>query len=289
MDYAISKGRNGKGCIITFAAGNGNEDIKFDGYASYSKVIAVAACNDTNKRSVYSDYGSSVWCSFPSSDFGYPPFNHPDPLTKGIYTTDRVGAAGYNSNGDYTDDFGGTSSACPGVAGTVALMLSANPELTWQQVKDILKETSEKIDATNGQYDAQGHSLYYGYGRVDAEKAVEKALELKPENQIDKVKIISALVNPKGIDRGREKISLLNISTGNVDLNGWSFEVRGRKKSLSGIVLTGGEARSISLNGSTVKLANTGSTINLLNSRLEIVHTVTYQKKQVKKGVIIEF
>lgn len=288
MDYAISNGRSGKGCIITFAAGNGNEDIKFDGYASYHKVLAVAACNDTNKRSVYSDYGNSVWCSFPSSDFGYPPFNHPDPLTKGIYTTDRMGTAGYNANGDYTSDFGGTSSACPGVAGTVALILSANPELTWQQVKDIIKETSEKIDTANGQYDAQGHSKYYGYGKVDAEKAVKKALELKPDIQVNNVKIISALVNPKGIDKGREKISLLNTSTGNIDLNGWSIEIKGRKEYLSGI-LTGGEARTISLNGSTVKLVNTGATINLLNSRLEIVHAVIYQKKQVKKGIIVEF
>ena len=179
MDYAISNGRNGKGCIITFAAGNGNEDVKYDGYASYDKVIAVSACNDTGKRSVYSDYGESVWCSFPSSDFGYPPFNHPDPLTTGIYTTDRIGKAGYNPDGDYTDDFGGTSSSCPGVAGTVALILSANPDLNWQQVRDILKDTSEKIDKAGGKYDKEGHSIFYGYGRVDAEKAVKRALELK--------------------------------------------------------------------------------------------------------------
>lgn len=199
-----------------------------------------------------------------------------------------MGTEGYNANGDYTSDFGGTSSACPGVAGTVALILSANPELTWQQVKDIIKETSEKIDTANGQYDTQGHSKYYGYGKVDAEKAVKKALELKPDIQVNNVKIISALVNPKGIDKGREKISLLNTSTGNIDLNGWSIEIKGRKEYLSGI-LTGGEARTISLNGSTVKLVNTGATINLLNSRLEIVHAVIYQKKQVKKGIIVEF
>jgi len=61
---------------------------KFDGYASYDKVMAVSACNDTGKRCVYSDYGECVWCAFPSSDFGYSPFNHPEPVTAGIYTTD---------------------------------------------------------------------------------------------------------------------------------------------------------------------------------------------------------
>jgi subtilisin family serine protease len=288
MDYAVLNGRNGKGCIITFAAGNGNEDIKYDGYASYEKVVAVAACNDTNMRSVYSDYGSSVWCSFPSSDFGYAPFNHPESLTKGIYTTDRMGASGYNANGDYTDDFGGTSSACPGVAGTVALVLSVNPELTCQQIKDILKETSVKIDPVIGKYDAQGHSVYYGYGKVDAEKAVKKALEFKPDINNDKLKIISAMVNPKGLDRRKEKISLLNGSTESVDLTGWSIEVKGRKEYLSGEI-DGGEARTFDLNGASVKLPNVGATINLLNSKSVVVNSVTYLKKQVKRGVVVEF
>jgi subtilisin family serine protease len=35
MDFAINKGRNGKGCVICFAAGNGNESVDNDGYASY--------------------------------------------------------------------------------------------------------------------------------------------------------------------------------------------------------------------------------------------------------------
>jgi len=188
MDYAVTQGRDGKGCIITFAAGNGNEDCKFDGYASYDKVMAVSACNDTGKRCVYSDYGECVWCAFPSSDFGYSPFNHPEPVTAGIYTTDRLGRAGYNTEGDYTDDFGGTSSSCPGVAGTVALMLSANPELTWMQVREIIKETSDKIDKAAGKYDSKGHSIYYGYGRVNAEKAVKRALELKSRYRVRKQK-----------------------------------------------------------------------------------------------------
>ncbi len=278
MDYALSKGRSGKGCVITFASGNGNEDVKFDGYASYPKVLAVAACNDTNKRSVYSDFGNNVWCCFPSSDFGYEPFNHPNPLTNGIYTTDRLKSAGY-STGNYTDTFGGTSSACPGVAGTIALMLSANTELTVKQVKEIIKETAEKIDKTNGKYDTQGHSRYYGYGKIDAEKAVKKAIELKTKPVITMVKIVSALVNPEGIDSGNEKISLLNTSTVDVNIDGWCFEVKGKKEKLSGII-AGGEARTFILNGSKIKLANMGGNINLINANSEIINTVTYQKNR---------
>ncbi|MBK9984838.1 MAG: hypothetical protein IPP15_21155 [Saprospiraceae bacterium] len=50
---------------------------------------------------------------------------------------------GYNPNGDYADDFGGVQ-RLPGAAGTAALIFSANPNLTWQQVRDILKDTCEK-------------------------------------------------------------------------------------------------------------------------------------------------
>jgi subtilisin-like proprotein convertase family protein len=184
IDYASRQGRDGRGCVVLFAAGNGNESVDLDGYASYAAVIAVAACNDRSQRSVYSDFGEAVWCCFPSSDFGHVPFNHPDPLTSGIWTTDRRGFEGYNPGGGgaagdaaghYTSSFGGTSSACPGVAGVVALMLAANPQLSAQQVRELLAQACERIDPSRGNYDANGHSAWYGYGRVDALLAVQKA------------------------------------------------------------------------------------------------------------------
>lgn len=174
--------------MVLFAAGNGNESVDNDGYASYERIIAVAACNDRGKRSVYSDFGKAIWCSFPSSDRGHAPFQHPAPLTKGIFTTDRVGASGYNpgtsgagdSRGNYTNSFGGTSSACPGAAGVAALVLSVNPELKWQEVREILKQSCDKIDPQGGNYTAEGWSRFYGYGRLNAEKAVALA---KPGTQ----------------------------------------------------------------------------------------------------------
>jgi subtilisin family serine protease len=177
IDYAVTQGRNGKGCVVLFAAGNGNESVDNDGYASYQNVIAVAACNDIGVRSVYSDFGKAVWCAFPSND-GQPS------LTPGIWTTDRSGAAGYNPGddvrgdrtGNYTNAFGGTSSSTPGVAGVVALILARNPDLRWDQVREILRQSCDPIDPAGGQYDETGRSPFYGYGRVNARKAVELAL-----------------------------------------------------------------------------------------------------------------
>jgi subtilisin family serine protease len=180
IDWAVTNGRNGKGCVITWAAGNGNESVDNDGYASYEKVIAVAACHANGKKSAYSDFGKAIWCAFPSNDTLLP--------IPGIWTTDRTGSAGYNpgqlSRGDaaghYVNDFGGTSSSCPGVAGVAALMLARNPSLRWEEVKDLLKRSCDQIDATAGNYDTNGHSLFYGFGRVNAKRAVELAAPAVP-------------------------------------------------------------------------------------------------------------
>lgn len=174
MEYALSKGRKGKGCVILFAAGNGNESIKYDGYASFPGVIAVGACNDTGIRSVYSDYGEALWACFPSNDFAHKPFKRAEPISTGLRTTDRQKSEGYGE-GDYTDRFGGTSGACPGMAGIVGLMLAVNPALTPAGVKDLIRLSCNPIDTKEGAYDENGHSVWYGYGRIDAGKAVHIA------------------------------------------------------------------------------------------------------------------
>ncbi len=205
MDYAATRGRQGKGCVITWAAGNGNESVDLDGYASYEKVMAIGACNERGERSIYSDFGKALSCCFPSGDYqqtGKPPL-----LTNGLYVADRAGFAGISA-GAYTDGFTGTSAACPGVAGVAALILSVAPHLTAAQVRSCIETTCTKIDETKVAYDLQGHSLQLGYGRVHAFDAVTKALSLnKPQG----LRITRLLVAPaKGT---KEAVEIKNLGS----------------------------------------------------------------------------
>ena len=67
--------------------------------------------------------------------------------------------------------------ATPIVAGICALMLSVNPNLTAREVKTILQQTADKIGSP-AEY-VNGHSRKYGYGRVNADKAVAEAMRIR--------------------------------------------------------------------------------------------------------------
>jgi subtilisin family serine protease len=177
FEYVATHGRGGLGALIVFAAGNDGSLVSWDGYLTHPLSMAVAASNDEDTRSIYSNYGPEIDVAAPSDD--------PTRETA-IWTTDLPGWDGFNfgtavlgdRRGHYTGRFGGTSAACPLVAGLAGLILSVNPELTADQVRQIITETSDKIDPENGAYDDSGHSLLYGYGRINAEAAVARAIDM---------------------------------------------------------------------------------------------------------------
>ncbi len=167
IDDCNQNGRNGLGMVVFFAAGNSGADNSGNGYTSYSGTVSVTSVTDQEFIPSYSSFGASTDVCAPSNGG-----------VNGITTTDRLGSTGYDS-GDYTNDFGGTSSASPCASGVMLLVLSANPLLTRQEALDILRDTAEKVDLAGGNYQ-NGHSIYYGYGRVNAEAAVLEAVGTSP-------------------------------------------------------------------------------------------------------------
>ncbi len=170
IDDCNENGRGGLGMVIFFAAGNSGSNNSNNGYASYPGVVAVSAVTDQEELAYYSSFGPGVDVCAPSNGG-----------VNGITTTDRRGRKGY-SNGDYTDTFGGTSSASPCAAGVMLLILSANPNLTREQALAVLYASAEKVDPANGGYDVFGHSWKYGFGRVNADAAVQMALTGPPSD-----------------------------------------------------------------------------------------------------------
>ncbi|MGB1495508.1 MAG: S8 family serine peptidase [Candidatus Thalassarchaeaceae archaeon] len=170
LENGVYEGRSGLGNIYTWAAGNGlesNDNANYDGYANSRYTIAVTAINHLGQQSYYAEPGANILVAAHSNGDG-----------EGITTTDNEGSGGY-SNGDVTDNFGGTSSATPLAAGVIALILEANINLTWRDVQHIIVQSSRVNDENDSSWEINGAGLQvshkYGFGVIDAGAAVSLA------------------------------------------------------------------------------------------------------------------
>ena len=157
MADANANGRGGLGCVIVFASGNGSKGC-VDYPARNPNVIAVGAFANTGIRSDYSNFGSALDIMAPSNNSRGVP-------GAGVRTTDRMGGPGY-VGGNYFNGFGGTSSACPVVAGVATLLLGYAPNLNSNEVKEILYSTAIDMGPA-------GDDLEYANGRVNALGALQ--------------------------------------------------------------------------------------------------------------------
>ena len=172
MVNAIQNGRQGKGNIYVFAAGNGRnqgDNCNFDGYTNSIYSITVGGIDRKGKQTYYSEHCSAQLVVTYSSGSG-----------DAIHTTD-VGVNECYAN------HGGTSAAAPLGAGVFALALSARPELTWRDLQNVLVLTSVPINEDEDwdtTFIGRKFSHAYGYGKLDAYAVVEKAKTielLKPQ------------------------------------------------------------------------------------------------------------
>jgi hypothetical protein len=173
------------------------------GHEAVSTTLSAAAAAGATSITLASVTGLATgdWLLIdePGADGGEPTqiTGAPDPATgvvpvASLMNSHSSGTVVSSDSNNYRNDFGGTSSATPLAAGAAALVLSANPDLSWIEARQILRDTAEKIDATNtdpiGQWlDAGGtpsvtsglppvYSQWYGYGRIDVEAAVAEAI-----------------------------------------------------------------------------------------------------------------
>ncbi|MFG0244005.1 MAG: S8 family serine peptidase [Phycisphaerales bacterium JB054] len=164
----ISENQFAAGLVLVFAAGNEGGGTTFDNVRTPGDVpdmITVGATDCNMNAASFSSRGPVTWQSIPPfSDWAYPPGKlKPTISAPGVSTTSHNLCNGYVQ-------FSGTSMATPHVAGAVALMLQANPNLDHYEVKQILKDIA--IDRG-----ASGPDNTYGHGFVDAWAAVQAALD----------------------------------------------------------------------------------------------------------------
>lgn len=229
----VTRGRQGLGQIFVKSAGN--EYFEFEGNVpgvgfvrspqnanipeenNSLFMLVVSATNADGLAAGYSNTGSNIWISAPGGEDG--------DVDPGIMTTDlQTCAQGYvrstdffdynrfesfsttdsvflnfNPNCHYTSTMQGTSAAAPNVSGVAALLLSANPRLSWRDVRHILAVTADRVHASAGNsvhyvpaLNLAGHVYeqgwvknaaniffhnWYGFGRVNAQRAVSLALD----------------------------------------------------------------------------------------------------------------
>lgn len=149
LHNAIQSAR-ARGAVVVAAAGNSNTDAAGATPANCSGVIAVAATGPTGAKASYSNTGVNVTLAAPGGDG-----------TAGILSTAN---AGLTTPGQHNYlAYKGTSMAAPVVAGAAALLLSARPSLTPDQVAALLKSTAAPFG---------GACTRCGSGIVDASAAV---------------------------------------------------------------------------------------------------------------------
>ena len=182
-----------------------NQYLVCEAGACIDRAIAVAAYNTRNTWTDLSGYTERRFAStLPLNEISYfsnyGPYLGPEPkpavaapgsvlissvskLATDFEPTNMLGVVETSNGLFYYDWEAGTSMACPVVTGVIALWLEAFPEMTYEQLMQILQTTSRR-DTYTGEGDATGWDSRWGYGKVDAYAGLKKALELKRQSGI---------------------------------------------------------------------------------------------------------
>ncbi|KAJ5976053.1 Proprotein convertase P [Penicillium waksmanii] len=173
MVNGVQKGRDGKGSVFVFAAGNGatyDDNCNFDGYTNSIYSVTVGAIDRNGDHPTYSESCSAQLVVAYSSGG-----------SSAIHTTDVGTNQCYSGHG-------GTSAAGPLAAGSIALALSVRPDLTWRDIQYLMVETAVPVHEDDGSWQKSPSGRIFshdwGFGKVDSYALVQKARDwelVKPQ------------------------------------------------------------------------------------------------------------
>lgn len=130
---------------VVLIAASGNDNTERPGYpAAYPEVFAVAATNNNKEKASFSNYGDYIDVAAPGDSIA------------STYPGSQYAA------------LSGTSMASPHVAALAGLIRSVNPELTNEEVMEIMRVTARDLGA-------KGKDKYFGYGEIDVDQALKAA------------------------------------------------------------------------------------------------------------------
>lgn len=139
---AATEPRGGRGALVIFAAGNDDRELGPDEMESLEDIVCVSASDSYGRPTNYTNYGDAIDISAPSATVTIAPEN------------------------TVITNFGGTSAAAPVASGLAAWALSVDPELSAQELHELMVDTA--IQSPLVIPDANGHDPYFGYGEMSA-------------------------------------------------------------------------------------------------------------------------
>ena len=189
----------GKGTLVVYAAGNDSKDIGESSYRENKNILAVISTDSDDNKSGFSNYGGAHnKISAPGSD---------------IYST--------VPNNSYSNK-SGTSMACPAVNSVGAMVAAINPSLEPQGIKRLLQNTVDDLGAS-------GYDDTFGYGRVNAWRAVTQAADKKSVSfwydypgLDEREECVKGAVVSNGDSVGSQFPSDVDIKRPHYKLKGWS-------------------------------------------------------------------
>ncbi|XP_068609494.1 proprotein convertase subtilisin/kexin type 5 [Brachionichthys hirsutus] len=163
LHSGIKTGRRGRGSVFVWASGNGGQTgdhCSCDGYSSSVSTISISSAAPHGGQADYLERCSSTLAAALTAG------ESPQIVTLGPKGSCSVAKPH-------------TSFSSSVAAGVIALMLEANPFLTWRDVQHILVRTSQArhLSAPDWRVNGAGHKVshLYGFGLLNAESAVQEA------------------------------------------------------------------------------------------------------------------